>query len=136
MARFDIEGFDDILAQLDRMARFDEVAPKMMDAGMEILQGEVIAEASKHQDTGAMVASIKPTGLMSGHGGGYYMYTRPTGKDKRGVRNIEKLAYLEYGVKGRPATPVITSAVLRAESRVLQAMREVFEREVGSGENK
>lgn len=137
MARFDIEGFDDILAQLDRMACFDEVAPKMMEAGMDVLQEEIIAEASKHQDTGAMVASIKPTGLMTGYGGGYYMCTRPTGKDKKGVRNMEKLVYLEYGVKGRPATPVITSAVLRAEPRVLQAMREVFEREAGSGgENK
>ena len=77
-----------------------------------------------------MAASIKPTGLMAGYGGGYYMCTRPTGRDKKGVRNMEKLAYLEFGVKGRPATPVITSAVIRAEPRVLQAMQEVFNREV------
>ena len=103
---------------------------QQMKAGMEILQEEVVAEASKHKDTGAMAASIKPTGLMAGYGGGYYMCTRPTGRDKKGVRNMEKMVYLEFGVKGRPATPVITSAVIRAEPRVLQAMQEVFNREV------
>ena len=55
----------------------------MMKAGMEILQEEVVAEASKHKDTGAMAESIKPTGLMAGYGGGYYMCTRPTGRDKK-----------------------------------------------------
>ena len=130
MASFEVRGFEELLTQLDKLGRFDEVAPKMMKAGMEILQEEVVAEASKHKDTGAMAASIKPTGLMAGYGGGYYMCTRPTGRDKKGVRNMEKLVWLELGVKGRPATPVITSAVIRAEPRVLQAMQEVFNREV------
>ena len=130
MASFEVRGFEELLTQLDKLGRFDEAAPKMMKAGMEILQEEVVAEASKHKDTGAMAASIKPTGLMAGYGGGYYMCTRHTGRDKKGVRNMEKLAYLEFGVKGRPATPVITSAVIRAEPRVLQAMQEVFNREV------
>ena len=130
MASFEVKGFEELLTQLDKLGRFDEVAPKMMKAGMEILQEEVVAEASKHKDTGAMAASIKPTGLMAGYGGGSYMCTRPTGRAKKGVRNMEKLAYLEFGVKGRPATPVITSAVIRAEPRVLQAMQEVFNREV------
>lgn len=130
MASFEVKGFEELLTQLDKLGRFDEVAPKMMKAGMEILQEEVVAEASKHKDTGAMAASIKPTGLMAGYGGGYYMCTRPTGRDKKGVHNMEKMVYLEFGVKGRPATPVITSAVIRAEPRVLQAMQEVFNREV------
>ena len=148
MASFEVKGFEELLTQLDKLGRFDEVAPKMMKAGMEILQEEVVAEASKHKDTGEMVASIKPTGLQAGFDGGYYMCTRPTGyasgkgkwknarKGKgegtghRRVRNMEKLVWLELGVKGRPATPVITSAVIRAEPRVLQAMQEVFNREV------
>lgn len=73
MASFEVRGFEELLTQLDKLGRFDEVAPKMMKAGMEILQEEVVAEASKHKDTGAMAASIKPTGLMAGYGGGYYM---------------------------------------------------------------
>ena len=130
MAQFSISGMDELLVKLNQLGRFDEIAPKMMKAGMEILQEEVMAEASKHKDTGAMVASIKPTGLMAGYGGGYYMCTRPTGRDKKGVRNMEKMVYLEYGVKGRPGVPVITAAVIKAEPKVIQAMQEVFTREI------
>ncbi len=148
MAQFDVHGFDGLMAELDRMGHLDEVAPKMMDAGMEVLQAEVIKEASKHKDTGEMVASIKPTGLTYTANGSYYMCTRPTGyaskktrqsrkshgegTGRRRLRNMEKLVYLEYGVKGRPATPVIKKAVIRAETDVIAAMRAVFEREVGA----
>lgn len=148
MAQFDVHGFDEIMATLSRFGRFDDVAPKMMDAGMEVLQKEVVEEASKHKNTGEMVASIKPTGLSKSANGSYYMCTRPTGyasgkmrnsrkshgegTGKRRLRNMEKLVYLEYGVKGRPATPVIKKAVIRAEPEVMRAMREVFEREVGT----
>ncbi len=154
MAQFDVQGVDSLLSKLDRLGRFEEVAPKMMEAGMEALQKEVVAEASKHKDTGEMVASIEPTGLTRTTEGVYYMCTRPTGyasgkgrkrkwkNARKGkgegsgqtrVRNMEKLIWLEYGVKGRPATPVITNAVIRAEPQVVQAMREVFERQVGGG---
>ncbi len=131
MAVFELNGFEEFLTTLERLGRFDEVAPEMMDAGMEVLQKEVVSAASEHVDTGAMVNSIKQSGLQAGYGGGYYMCTRPTGKDKKGVRNMEKMAYLEYGVKGRPAVPVMTKALIRAEPQVVQAMKDVFEKEVG-----
>ena len=149
MARFEVKGFDGILSKLDRMGQFERIAPKMMDAGMEVLQEEFVAEASKHKDTGEMVESIKPTGLIAGKDGSYYMCTRPTGYAKkrkkwknarkgRGegngkimVRNMEKLVWLEYGVKGRAATPIVKKAVIRAKDGVINAMKEVFSREVG-----
>lgn len=147
MAEFDVHGFEGFLKDLDRLGCFEDVAPKMMDAGMEVLQKEVVEAASKHKDTGDMVESIKPTGLTKSANGSYYMCTRPTGYASRGwrngrkshgersgrqrLRNMEKLVYLEYGVKGRPATPVIKSAIIKAEPGVVQAMRKVFEQEVG-----
>lgn len=154
MAQLDVHGIDALLSKLDRLGRFEEVAPKMMEAGMEILQKEVVAEASKHKDTGEMAASIQPTGLTVSMGGSYYMCTRPTGyasgkgrkrkwknarkgkgegSGRARVRNMEKLIWLENGVKGRPATPVITKAVIRAEPQVIRAMRGVFERQVSGG---
>lgn len=130
MASFDIKGFDGILSELERLGKFEEVAPKMMEDGMEVLQKGVVAEASKHIDTGEMAASVKATGVTAMAQGDYYMCTRPTGKDKKGVRNMEKMAWLEYGVKGRAATPVMTKAVIRAEPGVIEAMRERFAREM------
>lgn len=130
MASFEVKGFDELLTKLEQLGQFEEVAPKMMTAGMEKLQKEVVNAAEEHRDTGAMAQSIKPTGIETGYGGGYYMCTRPTGKDKKGVRNMAKMAYLEYGVKGRPAVPVISKAVIRAEPQVVQAMKRAFEDEV------
>ena len=61
---------------------------------------------------------------------GYYISVRPTGKDKKGVRNMEKMAALEFGVDGKQAaTPVLTPAVNDAEGKVLDKMQEVFDRE-------
>lgn len=147
MARFDTSGIDELMATLEKLGKFDEIAPEMMEAGIDELEKEVIQEASKHKDTGEMVASIKRTGLQESKGGGYYMCTRPTGyasgkkwknarkgkgegTGRRRVRNMEKLVWLEYGVKGRAATPVITKAVINAEDKTLDAMRKVFEEKV------
>lgn len=133
MAEFDVHGFENLFAELERLGKSESAAPKMMEAGMEVLQKEVIAAASKHKDTGEMVTSIKPTGLTKSADGSYYMCTRPTGhaSRKQKIRNMEKLVYLEYGVKGRPATPIIKSAIIKAEPGVVRAMRKVFEQEVG-----
>lgn len=149
MAQFDIKGFEELLAQVDRLGYFDDVAPEMMEAGMDVLEKEVIAEAEKHRDTGEMIESIRRTGLSKTANGSYYMCTRPTGysskqgkwknarkgkgegKGRTKVRNMEKLVWLEYGVKGRSGTPIVTKAIIQAEPGVMRAMREVFERKVG-----
>ena len=91
MAQFELHGFDDLMMQLDRLGRTDEVAPKMLEE-----------------------AVVRPTGKASG----------------RNIRNMEKLVYLEYGVRGRPATPVLTTAVLNARPDVIRKMQEVFTREM------
>lgn len=133
MARFDIQGFDQLLTELDRLGRFDEIAPKMLEESVPILEAEVREQASTHWVSGDMVNSIKKSGKAAGRGGGYYICVRPTGTDSKGVRNMEKMAWLEFGVKGRPATPVLTTAVLNAEPKVIAKMQEVFNREVAGG---
>ena len=35
MASFDVSGVDELMASLERLGKFEEVAPKMMEAGME-----------------------------------------------------------------------------------------------------
>ena len=84
-----------------------------------------------HKDSGAMNASIKPTKPKRGRDG-YSVTVRPTGTDKKGVRNMEKMAYLEYGSQKQAATPVLSPAVRESEEAVCQKMQEVFEQEVGA----
>lgn len=131
MADFNVYGIDDLVAKLNQLADTETIAPKMLNAGMEILQPEVYNRAAQHWVSGAMAESIKP-GKVERDGNGYYICTRPTGTDRKGVRNMAKACYLEYGVKGRPAVPIITAAVLSAEAQVIAAMRATLEKEVES----
>lgn len=131
MAQFGVKGFDDIIQALDKLGRIDEIGPKMLLEAAPILEKEVIKQAMPHKKTGAMIKSIKSSGIQKSKRLGYMVVVRPRGKDKRGVRNMDKAEWLEFGVKGRPASPFLTTAVLNATPAVLAKMREVFNREVG-----
>lgn len=128
MAQFEIEGIDNLLKDLDILDA-EKLAPIMLEEAVPILKESVVKRASGHKDSGDMAASIKATGAQRNQIG-YYICVRPTGVDKKGVRNMEKMAALEYGVDGRQgATPVLTPAVNEAEGKVLDKMQEVFDRE-------
>ena len=95
----------------------------------QILEKSVRAESAKHRDTGAMEESIKATGANI-NARGHYICVRPTGRDEKGVRNMEKMVYMEYGTSKQAATPVLSPAVRKAEDPVTEKMQEVFNREV------
>lgn len=107
----------------------EDVAEDILNAAVPTLQKSIEKYASKHINTGQMLASIKPTPVKKNISG-YYLTVRPTGKDDKGVRNMEKMAYLEYGAvhHGQPATPVLAPAVNECEGKVLEKMQEEFNR--------
>ena len=130
MGKFDFEISPEFLKALGRLADVDRIAPKMIDEAIPILLENVKSETSQHKRTGDMYKSIKKTKAGKSSKGGYYAMVRPTGKDSKGIRNMEKMAYLEYGTSKQLATPVLTKALNDSEPAVLNKMREVFEREV------
>lgn len=86
---------------------------------------------SKHDKTrGEMVASIQATKPKKNKYG-IYSFVRPTGTDSKGVRNMEKLAYLEYGKEGQAATPVCTPVKNRIGAEVSKKIQKSFERQAG-----
>ena len=95
MAKFDIYGIDDLMKGLSQID-VDRIAPKMLEESVPILEKAVKAEAAKHKDTGAMEESIKATGANI-NAKGHYICVRPTGRDEKGVRNMEQMIYMEYG---------------------------------------
>lgn len=130
MGKFDFEIPADFIKQLGRLADVDKYAPQMIDEAIPILLANVKAETAHHRQTGDMYKSIKKTKAKKTKKGGYFASVRPTGKDRKGVRNMEKMAYLEYGRKGQPAKPVLTKAIKDSQSAVERKMEEVFRREV------
>lgn len=130
MGKFDFEIPQGFLDTLGRMQDVDRIAPKMIDGAIPILEERVKREVGKHRRTGDMVNSIKRTKAGKTRGGGYFATVRPTGKDRKGVRNMEKLAYAEYGTSKQDSTPMLTKATKDSEEEVLNRMQEIFEEEM------
>ena len=133
MARLELQGIDDLMKGLSQLD-VDKIAPIMLDEAAPILEKAVKKRTAVHKDTGALQASIKPT-KSKRTGDGYSITVRPTGKDEKGVRNMEKAAYLEYGTSKQAARPFIGETVRAVEPKVLNKMQEVFEREVEKLDN-
>jgi HK97 gp10 family phage protein len=133
-----MNGVDDLMKQLERLEKStEEIAEKMVDSGKQILEKNVTKNvqtaANRGYATGELAESIK-AGKTSHNEHGCYSVIRPTGKDSKGVRNGEKLAYLEYGVPGKQAPhPVLTKSVNESETDCLKEMQRIFDRETGAG---
>lgn len=130
MGKFDFNISPEFIRQLGRLADVDRVAPQMIDEAIPILLENVKNETSRHKQSGDLYKSIKKTKAKKTKNGGYYASVRPTGTDKKGVRNMEKMVYLEYGTSKQAASPTLTKAINDSERAVMDKMREVFEREM------
>lgn len=137
MGKFDFEIDPGFIESLGKMADIDRLAPKMIDEAMPILTDNIKSGLSKH---GSLSGTIKAKKAGVSRGGGFYAFTGPTGTDEKGVRNMEKAVYLEYGTSkergsGRkdrqPPRPWVHKAIGASEAQVLEKMQEVFNREVG-----
>ena len=130
MGKFDFEIPTAFIRQLGKLEDVDRVAPIMINEAMPILERNLRTELSRHKKTSDMLDSVKKTKAGKVKGGGYFATVRPTGLDSKGVRNMEKLAWLEYGTSKQTPTPILTKAIKDSDSEVLDKMQEVFEREV------
>lgn len=130
MGKFDFNIPPDFLKSLGNLADVDRIAPQMIDEAAPLLVSSVKSTLSRHKQSGDMVSSIKKTKVKKKKNGGYQATVRPTGTDAKGVRNMEKAAYLEYGTSKQPASPWIDASLGDCESSVLDSMRRTFEREV------
>lgn len=128
MAKLDLQGFDDLMKDLN-LLDFDRIASKMVEGGAPVLEQNLRRRASEHVDSGDMAKSIGSTGLKKYGASGYKITVRPTGQDDKGVRNMEKMCYLEYGTQHQGATPVLTPAVIESEQPVMDIMQKIFDEE-------
>lgn len=127
MAKFETSvGLKELISSLSSVD-ISVIAPDALEAAAPIVKSKMIALARQHSRTGAMVRSIK-TGKAKIQKDEYTIFTGPSGTDPdTGVRNMEKLAYLEYGVRGKQvATPVILPTVRSTRDEVLAKMQEIF----------
>lgn len=103
MARFEMQGFDELLDDMKRLGELSgDVADRMLMAGAEKVKVGWRRAAEKHglQDTGDMIESIGYARAPKTAGDVRQIDIYPQGKDRKGVRNAEKAFVLHYGTKG------------------------------------
>lgn len=122
----------DLEKELSKIADADVIIPEILAAAAPIVEEKmketVRNKANKGYATGELVKSIKakkPAKNKYGH----YVAITPTGKDKKGVRNAEKLAYMEYGTSKQAAAPSLQETVKKSEDACLKKMQEKFDEE-------
>ena len=127
--------FDDFARELEALGNVDDYAPEMLQAAAPVLQkalkGRVAKEADRGYATGDMegaIAAHKP----GKNGYGHYVMVTAEGVDRKGVRNNEKLAYLNYGTSKQEARPVIAKAIDESEPECLKKMQEKFNEVMGT----
>lgn len=130
---FDFTGIDETLEMFDkidgtRIAKraVNEAAPKAKKA----LQSSISSAANRGYATGELASAVTASDAKLNEYG-VFSVVNAKGKDKKGVRNMEKLAYLEYGVPGRQAPrPVMEKARAMSEEECIQIMERVVDDEV------
>lgn len=136
MARFETDVSLDELMQSLTSIDIEALAPIALEQSAPIVEKKLVQLSEPHKRTGAMVKSIKAQ-KASKSGDGYSIFVGPSGVDRKtGTRNMEKLAYLEFGVRehNQPATPVITPAVRATHDSVCDSMQETFNRYLESND--
>ena len=113
MARATLTGFEELDSMLRKLAKPEIMAIKAVDAAAPVLEEALRNEIKKAADrkdsngkpysTGELAASIGRTKAQENKYG-VYSVVKPGGTDSKGVRNVEKMAYLEYGVAARGGT--------------------------------
>lgn len=128
MAKFETDvSLDELMTSLTSVD-IEALAPVALEQSAPIVQKKLIQLSEPHKKTGAMVKSIKAQ-KANKSGDGYSIFVGASGVDRKsGIRNMEKMAYLEFGVRehNQPATPVITPTIRATHDDVCDSMQDVF----------
>lgn len=140
MAEFSTVGLEDVIEAFSRREQATvEAVPKMLQAGAAVLveAQQEEARAMGLNETGGFVKSIKATAIKE-NGTEKYVEVYPQGRakhgnDRKGDKSNVRYATIgfiaEYGTSDKPARPFMTVANDKAHGKVVEAQREVWERE-------
>ncbi|MDD2297573.1 MAG: hypothetical protein PHX79_07135 [Sphaerochaetaceae bacterium] len=124
---------DDIYNKLQQLRNTAEYAPKMIEAEQDAVFPEVMRRLEPHShnkqakaDAGALKASMVKTKPKMDKSGRWRAKIKPSGYDKKGVSNNQKLLSLEYGTSKQLATPVLRPARQAMANQAMEAAQKVF----------
>lgn len=128
-----INGTKGLIGDIGNIANemLNESAPEVVNAWKKNIRAAAdrVDEHGNPYSTGALENSIEATEAKT-NAYGHFVAARPTGKDARGTRNGEKMAYLEYGTPKQTAHPTMAKTVAETEKEVTEKMTKTFEQRI------
>lgn len=140
MAKVQVKMPEEFLLRLSRLGdKTDEIIPKVLEAGGEVVEQKVRANLSavigrdtkeESRSTGELLSALGVTPAKIDRDGNYnvkvgFSEPRPDGRSNAMIANV-----LEYGKSGQPAKPFMKLARSAARAPCIEAMKAAFEREV------
>ena len=139
MAKVGYKLPEEFLLKIARLAeKTDEIVPKVLEAGAEIVEkevksnlGTVIGKNTKYESesTGELIAALGISPAKQDKDGNYnvkvgFKENRSDGKSNAMLANI-----LEYGKSGQPPKPFLKPAKSASRQECLDAMKNKLEKE-------
>lgn len=140
MAKVEIKLPEDFLLRLSRLGdKTDEIIPKVLEAGGEVVEEKVranlkavIGRDTKEQSrsTGELLSALGVSPAKIDRDGDYnvkvgFAEPRLDGRSNAMIANV-----LEYGKSGQPAKPFLKPAKTAVRAPCIEAMKAAFEKEV------
>lgn len=128
---FETTGFDDILKELNSLTNSEEIADEMLKAASPVLEKELKKQVRIGANRGyvseghELENSIKANAPKENSHGRFVAVTAK-GKNKKGTRYNEILAYLNYGTSRQAARNVVSKANQKSEQECIDKMQEKF----------
>jgi len=140
MAKVDFKLPEDFLLKLSKLAdKTDEIIPKVLEAGGEVVEAKVksnlqavIGSGTKEESrsTGELISALGVSSAKQDKDGNFnvkvgFAEPRPDGKSNAMIAGV-----LEYGKHGQAPKPFLKPAKSSSKSAVVAAMKAKFEAEV------
>lgn len=135
MARCKVTGLNELADMFEKQLKdTEDIVNEILFECGNILRDEmkstVRSSADRGYATGNLENSIIPTKPIK-NGSGHFVAVRPVGTDSKGVRNGEKLQYLEHGTKkGQVARSDLSQVGDKAELKCADKAQEIFDKHV------
>ena len=142
MAKADAFLPEDFILALSRLeARTDEIVPKVLAAGGEVVLAHVrtrlravIGSGTKtpSRSTGELVSALGVSPARLNRDGDYDVkigFAEP--RKGKGDSNAKLASILEHGKHGQPPKPFLKPAKIASREACIAKMKQVFEQEVG-----
>ena len=140
MAKATFKMPEEFLMKVSKLAdRTDEILPKVLEAGAEVVEGKVrsnlasvIGKGTKEpsRSTGQLLSALGTSPALQDKNGDFNVKVGFSEPRSDGESNAKIATILEYGKSGQPAKPFLKPAKSASKNAAIEAMKAKLESEV------